>query len=135
VTRDSLPTVMANALQLTSLFQNLLSNAIKFYGTEAPRVHALVQRKGDEWLLSVRDNGIGIDMKSADMIFAPFKRLHGNDKFRGTGTGLAVCKSIVESHGRRIWVESRPGKGSRFYFTIPVREEDTGGCCYNNFDS
>jgi chemotaxis family two-component system sensor kinase Cph1 len=135
VTRDSLPTVMADASQLTRLFQNLISNAIKFHGAEAPRVHVSAERKGDEWLFSVRDNGIGIDMKYADTIFAAFKRLHSDDKFRGTGIGLAVCKKIVEFHGGRIWVESRPGNGSTFYFRIPLREADTGGRHYKNSDS
>ena len=122
VTHDSMPTVMANAIQLSSLFQNLIGNAIKFQGAETPRVHISAGRKGDEWLFSVRDNGIGIDPKFTDRIFNVFQRLHSSDKYPGTGIGLAICKKIVERHGGRIWVESKPGKGATFYFTIPERQ-------------
>jgi signal transduction histidine kinase len=125
VTHDSLPTVMSNAMQLTSLFQNLIGNAIKFHAAEAPKVHISAERKGDEWLFSVRDNGIGIDPKFADGIFAVFQRLPSSDKFPGTGIGLAICKKIVDLHGGRIWVDSKPGKGATFYFTISERQADT----------
>jgi PAS domain S-box-containing protein len=126
VTHDSLPTVMANGVQLTSLFQNLIGNAIKFHGAEAPRVHISAERKGDEWIFSVRDNGIGIEPKFADTIFAVFQRLHSSDKYPGTGIGLAVCKKIVDLHDGRIWVESKPGRGATFYFTIPERQAREG---------
>lgn len=119
VTYDSLPTVKADAVQLTSLFQNLIGNAIKFRGDSLPEIHVSAVRKGDDDVFSVRDNGIGIDQNFAGKIFEVFKRLHTRKEREGTGIGLAICKKIVERHGGRIWVESEPTKGSTFYFTIP----------------
>jgi signal transduction histidine kinase len=121
VTHDALPTVMADASQLVHLFQNLIGNAIKFRGQEPPRVHVSAKQKEDEWVLSVQDNGMGIDSQYAERIFQVFQRLHTRTDYPGTGIGLAVCRRIVERHGGRIWVESEPGKGSTFYFTIPVK--------------
>jgi len=122
VTHDRLPTVLGDESQLIQLFQNLLGNAIKFRSDATPRIHVGVEKTKDEWVFSVRDNGIGIDMKYAERIFAVFQRLHAREEYPGTGIGLAVVKKIVERHGGRVWVESEPGNGSTFYFTLPKGE-------------
>jgi len=120
VTHDPLPTVMANEGQMVQLLQNLIDNAIKFRSQETPRIHVSAQKKGDQWVFSVRDNGIGIDPRYAERIFTIFQRLHTKEKYPGTGMGLTICKRIVERHNGRIWTESQPGEGSTFYFTIPA---------------
>jgi len=121
VTRDHLPRVEADSGQLAQLFQNLVSNAIKFHGPAPPRIHVGVSHRNGEWVISVRDNGIGFEPKYADRIFMIFQRLHNRITYPGTGIGLAICKKIVEHNGGRIWAESEPGKGSTFKFTLPVR--------------
>jgi signal transduction histidine kinase len=117
-----LPLVEADPTQLIQLFQNLVGNALKFRGSSPPRVRVSADRTDEGWLFSVRDNGIGIDPQYNDRIFAPFERLHGRHEYPGTGVGLAICKKIVERHGGRIWVESKPGEGSTFRFTMPAIE-------------
>ena len=123
VTHDPLPTVMGDTVQLTQLFQNLIGNALKFRGEATPQIHIGAQRKGAEWEVTVRDNGIGIAEQDFQRIFIVFQRLHSREKYAGTGIGLSVCKKIVERHGGRIWVESRLGKGTTFHFTLPVFEK------------
>ncbi|HLA81236.1 MAG TPA: CHASE3 domain-containing protein [Thermoleophilia bacterium] len=120
VTHGTLPEVMGDATQLQQVFQNLISNAIKFRGQEPPRIHVSCERSGDDWLFSVRDNGIGIDPQYADQLFVIFRRLHSKGEYPGTGIGLAICRRVVERHGGRIWLESELGKGSTFFFTLPV---------------
>jgi two-component system, chemotaxis family, sensor kinase Cph1 len=127
ITYDPMPTIVADRIQLMQLFQNLIGNAIKFRKTNEPlRIHVGVERQEDAWLFSVKDNGIGIDPQFSERIFVIFQRLHNRDEYPGSGMGLAICKKIVECHRGKIWVESELGKGSAFYFTIPVggRERD-----------
>lgn len=123
ITYNAMPTVVADAPQLIRLFQNLIGNAVKFRGKEALRIHVSAERKEDEWLFSIRDNGIGIAPDQLEKIFVVFRRLHTKEEYPGTGIGLAVCKKIVERHGGKIRVESEPGKGSTFYFTMPIKEQ------------
>ena len=120
VSHDPLPEVMADSTQLAQVFQNLIANGIKFHSEEAPKIHISAEKKAREWVFSVQDNGIGIDPQYSEKIFEVFKRLHKKEEYPGTGIGLAVCKKIVERHGGRIWVESELGKGSTFYFTLPI---------------
>jgi PAS domain S-box-containing protein len=119
VTHGDLPIVRADASQLVQVFQNLVSNAVKFHGEAPPRIHVSAEERAREWVLSVRDNGIGIDPKYGDRVFAIFQRLHTREEYPGTGIGLAVCQRIVERHGGWIGFESEPGKGSTFHFGIP----------------
>jgi PAS domain S-box-containing protein len=119
VTNEQLPTVMVDPTQLGQLLQNLIGNAIKFKGAESPRVHIAACEGEGEWVFTVRDNGVGIDPEYFDRIFVIFQRLHVTAEYPGTGIGLAVCKRIAERHGGRIWVESEPGNGATFSFSIP----------------
>lgn len=118
---DALPEIVCCADELFQLLQNLISNALKFRAPDrAPEIRVGVERKGDDWLFSVADNGIGIAPEYFERIFMIFQRLHTRDRYEGTGIGLAICKKIVERHGGRIWVESEPGQGATFLFTLPI---------------
>lgn len=119
IVTESLPTVEGDHQQLEQLFQNLVSNALK-YNDAAPRVEITAEQRGNHWEFSVADNGIGIDPEHADQIFEAFQRLH-HEEYSGTGVGLSLCQKIVENHGGNIWVESQPGEGSTFSFTLPGR--------------
>jgi len=119
VRADPLPRIQMRAIHLEQIFQNLISNAIKYHSDAIPEVRISAVEQGRDWLFSVKDNGIGIDPGYADLIFGIFKRLHGGEKYPGTGIGLAICRRIVERYRGRIWVESTAGKGSTFFFTIP----------------
>ena len=138
ITNDDMPTVMADESQLIQLFQNLIDNAIKFRRKETPNVHisatlstkqesngpilGINGQENEEWIFSVRDNGIGIDAKDFDKLFIVFHRLHSREKYPGTGIGLAIAKKIVERHNGKIWIESEFNKGSTFYFSIPIND-------------
>jgi PAS domain S-box-containing protein len=119
VSNGDLPSLNADRTQLVQVFQNLIGNAIKFHNEgESPRVHISARREGEEWIISVKDNGIGIDPKHFSRLFVIFQRLHGRQQYPGTGIGLALCQRIVARHGGRIWVESAPGQGSEFLFAL-----------------
>ena len=120
---EPLPTIEADVSQLVQLWHNLLSNAIKFRGEETPRITITATEAEDEWIFSVEDNGVGIEPEEAETVFTIFRRLHPD--LPGTGIGLTICRRIVERHGGRIWVESKPAGGSIFRFTIPTRQQDS----------
>ncbi|HEY4742606.1 MAG TPA: PAS domain S-box protein [Candidatus Acidoferrales bacterium] len=126
VTHDPLPAVMADEMQLVQLFQNLVGNAIKYQNPGTPRIHvSAVRSVGKKWIFSVKDNGLGIDPQYFERIFGMFQRLHKREEFAGTGIGLAICKKIVERHGGSISVESRPGQGATFRFSLAAGERTT----------
>ncbi len=120
VTYDSMPIIYANEHQMVQLFQNLISNGIKYSDKEIPEVHISVIKKGDEYVFSIKDNGLGIDQAHLKRIFTIFQRLHTREEYEGTGIGLAISEKILHQHGGKIWVDSELGKGSNFYFTIPI---------------
>ncbi|HYO57033.1 GAF domain-containing protein [Archangium sp.] len=118
--QGKLPPVIADETQLIQLFQNLVGNALKFRGKAPPRVLVEAERQGHEWRFTIEDNGIGIEPQYYERIFVIFQRLHGKEEYPGTGIGLAICKKIVERHGGRIGLDSQPGHGTTFWFTLPV---------------
>ncbi|UTB32577.1 MAG: ATP-binding protein [Methanobacterium sp. ERen5] len=120
VTHDPLPHVYGDKNLLVQLFQNLISNSIKYKGTGTPQIHINAVKETENYVFSVKDNGIGISTKNLDSIFTIFHRLHSNDEFDGTGIGLSIVKKIVHEHGGEIWVESEPDVGTEFFFTIPI---------------
>ena len=119
VSVGTLPIIQADATQLTQLFQNLIGNALKYRKDRPPEIHVDARPTQQVWLFSVQDNGIGIEAQYFERIFQMFQRLHTRAEYSGTGIGLAICRRIVERHGGRIWVESRPGQGSTFLFAVP----------------
>jgi signal transduction histidine kinase/CheY-like chemotaxis protein len=119
ITRQGLPSITGDPVQMTRLFQNLLVNSIKYRSHEVPCIHVSANRDGRDWLFSVRDNGIGIEPLYAEKVFGIFKCLDPRDKRSGSGMGLAICRKIVSRHQGRIWVESALGKGATFHFTLP----------------
>lgn len=123
---DPLPTVPGNRLQLILLLQNLIGNGIKYNNNALPEVHVSAEQLEDKFVISIRDNGIGIDMEYAPKIFEIFQRLHSQEEFAGNGIGLAICRRVVERHGGEIWLESKPGQGSTFYFSLPTEGDPNG---------
>jgi signal transduction histidine kinase len=123
VTHDALPALQVEPVHLQQIFQNLVSNAIKYRGSQPPRIHIDAIRQDGLWKFSVRDNGIGIEPRYKDQVFGLFKRLHSGSRYSGTGLGLAICKKLVERYHGRIWVESKLGEGSTFFFTLAESEQ------------
>ena len=119
ISRGQLPVVRADETEIAAVLQNLMDNAVKFRGSEPLKIHVAADDAAGDWVISVRDNGIGIEAEYFDRIFDMFQRLHPRSDYSGTGTGLAICKKIIERRGGRIWVESAAGRGATFFFTIP----------------
>ncbi|AKG52759.1 phytochrome two-component sensor histidine kinase [Dehalogenimonas sp. WBC-2] len=124
ISHEELPVIQADESQMVQVLQNLIGNAMKFHSDARPEIHIGVVDKDSEWQFSVSDNGIGLDPKYADRIFIIFQRLHTRDEYPGSGIGLAMSKRIIERHGGKIWVESTPGQGATFYFTITKKENE-----------
>ena len=120
VTRDEFPTVVGDRTTLTQLYQNLISNSLKFIQNQQPQIHLTATCDRGQWIFGVRDNGIGMKPEYADRIFQPFQRLHNRGEYEGTGIGLSICKKTVQRHAGEIWVETQPGKGAHFRFTLSV---------------
>ena len=120
ITVEDLPRVNGDTDQLRQLFQNLLGNALEYSGNKPPRIHVSAERDGEEWVIAVRDEGIGIESASQDRIFEVFQRLHSREEHAGTGIGLSLCERIAERHGGEVWVESEPGEGSTFFVALPM---------------
>jgi light-regulated signal transduction histidine kinase (bacteriophytochrome) len=127
VSADALPTVDADEVQLAQVFQNLIGNALKFRGQQVPRIHVGAVQEAGEWHISIADNGIGIEPQYFERIFMVFQRLHDKGEYPGTGIGLAIVKKVVERHGGRIWVQSQPGAGTTFHFTMPKERKAANG--------
>ena len=118
ITYDPLPLIWGDGVQIRMLFRNLISNSLKFQGQTPPHIHIAAIRQNDEWIFSVQDNGIGIEPQYLRRLFLVFQRLHHQEPYPKPGIGLAICRKIVEQHGGRIWVESTPGHGATFFFTL-----------------
>lgn len=121
ITHTALPRIRMHPFQLQQVFQNLIANSIRYRSGDPPRIQIAAEQRGDEWLLSVQDNGIGIDPQYKEQVFGIFKRLHSAAEYPGTGMGLAICERLIERAGGRIWVESELGRGATFFFTVPCR--------------
>jgi light-regulated signal transduction histidine kinase (bacteriophytochrome) len=126
ITHDPLPNLPVDRGQVVRLFQNLIGNAVKYRKPgERPKIHISAEQNATEWVISISDNGIGFEPEHASSIFLPFRRLHSDQDYPGTGVGLAICRRIVQTQGGRIWAESVPGQGTTFFFTLP-RKDLTG---------
>jgi light-regulated signal transduction histidine kinase (bacteriophytochrome) len=119
----TLPKIYGNFVQMTQVFQNLIANAIKYQGENKPAIDISAEKKENMWLIAVKDNGIGIEQWFSERIFIVFQKLHDHRKYPGSGIGLALCKRVIEKHGGKIWFESEVGKGTTFYFTLPILED------------
>ena len=122
ITHDPLPTINGDEQLKVHLFQNLISNSIKYRSQEPPKIHISAKKEKNQYLFSIKDNGIGMSSEHLEQIFTIFKRLHTQENYEGTGIGLAIAQKIVHQQGGQIWAESKPGKGSTFYFTIPIND-------------
>ncbi len=123
----TLPKIYGNFVQITQVFQNLIANAIKYQGESKPTIDISAEKKDGMWLIAVKDNGIGIEQWFSERIFIVFQKLHDHRKYPGSGIGLALCKRVIEKHGGKIWFESEVGKGTTFFFTLPIHEEKKKG--------